>query len=143
MLAVLTTTRPLSEKSENQVILQKICEWNFDQVIEKVIERHPDLVNRATSLLKQYQLYIYLRAVQDFRLPMACTDIDIIWETHIIFTEDYDNFCIHVKGEKIHHTPSHKHYCDGACADLLTMEQLYNEHFGDNGFWGGSVNICW
>jgi hypothetical protein len=129
---------------KNAVILEAVMNHDFSDVIAYIKSKNVVEESKIPELLKQYQLYMYLRSVESFSLSMSCTEIDAIWHAHILDTEDYAQFCYKINnGKMIHHRPSTKHKCVGECSDLATMERLYKQHFGDEGFWGGSVNICW
>lgn len=138
------TTLLKSQIPANAAVLEKVCNWDLEPIKNYILEKGLLPVDRVDGIVKQYQLYMYLRIVENFRAPMSCADIDTVWHAHLLHTQNYREFCHAICGGFIDHTPhAHKHYCENGCPDLLTMEALYNEHFGDLGFWGGEVTICW
>lgn len=142
---MITTSQLTSQLPKNAEILSQITQWDYSEIKNYILEKELLPEDRINGILKQYQLYLYLRIVEQFRAPMSCTDIDAVWHTHILHTENYLRFCNQINGgEYIHHMPkAHKQYCDNGCPDLLRMENLYQEHFGDSNFWGNDLTICW
>lgn len=91
----------------------------------------------------QYQLYMYLRVVNEFRLPMACCDIGIIWHSHILFTAQYQEFCIRANGGKIiHHTPTQHHRARVNAQTCKLWKHCIKSISEIKAFGGGEVTIC-
>jgi hypothetical protein len=78
----------------------------------------------------EYKKFMYLAAVTDAMVSPSYI-VDIVWHTHLIFTQSYTAFC-DVLGKRIEHIPStHKREEFDRFQQAKTRTQkLYKEHFG-------------
>jgi hypothetical protein len=86
----------------------KISEYDFSQIIERLILIEGWSLQHAQEIIPQYRNFLYLKAKygEDYDLPPS-RDIDQAWHSHIINTIDYHDFCEKVLGYYLHHHPKH------------------------------------
>ncbi len=98
-----TVRRDLSPFQQEKIGI--IDDTDFSKVAKKVAHDHgfdERYVERGILALKQY----YAIAVLDpLNMHAVSTEVDPFWHTHILFTEDYAEFCQKLVGTYVHHTP--------------------------------------
>jgi len=90
--------------------LQRIDSEDFTKVTEKVrsdaaklgIHLSNQFLNNGVLALKQY----YAVAMLDPANGHALSEVlDPFWHAHMLFSQDYTDFCVDVVGEYMHHVP--------------------------------------
>ncbi|MYM25498.1 hypothetical protein GTP46_22975 [Duganella sp. FT135W] len=79
--------------------------WPMQKILEKI-----DIKNlggeKELDAVVWYKQFIFLRYLSKVgKFGIYSKAIDEVWHTHILFTQDYLNFCMSVFGEFLHHAP--------------------------------------
>lgn len=73
-----------------------------------VIKKHASelgiSLKEAEIHFEECKKFLYLCSITDNPLSPS-KGIDAIWHTFILFTKDYNNFCLNYLGRFVHHTP--------------------------------------
>jgi len=92
-------------------LYQKIINYSLDDPTARFPLLHRvALENRWSHPYAQRVGYEYLRfaflcVISDFPLTPS-DEIDQVWHMHILYTRDYEEFCEHYLGKKLHHGPT-------------------------------------
>lgn len=89
-------------------IKQKIFAYDLSIIIERLVLIEGWSLKDAKTICDQYRRFLFLKAKygKDFDLPPS-RDIDEAWHSHILYTNDYIDFCKEVFGFYLHHFPQH------------------------------------
>jgi hypothetical protein len=102
---------------------KQIEEADFSNIFNRltIIERWSK--NHAEEAVKQYRRFLFLNKKygSEFTLPPS-EDIDHAWHAHILYTNDYFDFCKKVFGEYLHHRP-HQGF-----SDPITLTNIQNDY---------------
>ena len=121
--------------------------WDMSQVKNYLVNRHGMDPATFDRLEVEYKRFVILNLENQGVLIPIARPVDVIWHTHILFTNDYLAFCDRVNnGNYFHHRPS----IDEAERSRLAphyQEQtlrLYKQRFGepDESIWGLAAQEC-
>lgn len=103
-LALMSIHPGITSEHYKKLVFIDTCEFNryFDKGVE--LGLIPGNADRDAMIfaLKQY----YAIAMLDPANGHAVSDVlDPLWHAHMLFSEEYEQFCIEVVGEFMHHTP--------------------------------------
>ena len=86
--------------------LQMIDMHNYTLIRKKVSQEHPDYssdhLDTGILYLKRYYA---IHILDPLNPPAMSRPVDPFWHTHVLYSEDYTNFCDKVFGEYLHHIP--------------------------------------
>ncbi|WP_211748576.1 hypothetical protein [Paenibacillus sp. Marseille-Q4541] len=77
----------------------------MEQVQKRVIAKHSCSPQKYEWMLQEVKRYFILCAVYK-NVPMYSDEADLIWHEMLMFTRDYEQFCVNFTGEFIHHQPN-------------------------------------
>lgn len=127
--------------------IERIMAWDLSRVKQYLVNREGMTVGRAEQIEPEYKRFIALNVLfPDEKIPIA-GDVDEMWHTHIMFTENYEQFCRQMNnGRMMHHRPT----INEAEAKLLLGDftgntlRLYERVFGkpDMSIWHDCVCVC-
>lgn len=109
-MEVKTTVRPavdttLSNLSHDEQLWQKILGHDLSIVTRTFAERNPHYADQANDLEIECKRFMYLATVAP-NLDLAPTKpIDDYWHQFVLFTEEYEEFCVKFSGYFVHHNP--------------------------------------
>lgn len=130
---------------------------HIDQLTEKVIHglpiiAHEDLTlieerllvdgalsaNEIPEAISEYRKFMSLILITGGGLGMISRSVDEVWHTHILFTQDYFNFCERAFGRYVHHQPTtSKHSSDRS--SVQKFKSTYKAVYGKMPrIWGNS-----
>jgi hypothetical protein len=120
----------------NQVLWQKVEAFSLEPSFSeygmtlRLAQENYWTEDFTEKAILEYKKFMYLAAVADAMVSPSYI-VDIVWHTHLIFTQSYTAFC-DVLGKRIEHIPStHKREEFDRFQQAKTRTQkLYNEHFG-------------
>lgn len=128
-----------SKQIENTKLLKIksiIYNTDFSNIINRLVLIERWTKEQAEEVCRQYRNFLYLNKKygKKYMLPPS-KDIDCAWHAHILYTEDYVNFCNSVFGEYFHHRP-HRGFSENNNFDeirdnfIFKTQKLYFEEFG-------------
>lgn len=82
-------------------------------------------------LFVELKKFFYLSSKSKLALPMTSIEVDNIWHQFILFTRDYFDFCEHIFGRYLHHSPNVKSDKTPSKDSLLNFVALYQLYFGE------------
>jgi hypothetical protein len=86
--------------------LQMIDMHNYTLIRKTVSQEHPDYssdyLDAGILYLKRYYA---IHILDPLNPPAMSRPVDPFWHTHVLYSEDYVNFCNKVFGEYLHHIP--------------------------------------
>ena len=90
----------------------------------------------------EYKKFLYLVALGNRSMAMCSAEVDEIWHTHILFTQDYAGFCRGIYGAYLHHMPATDDH--PVSADSVNRFKVaYNSVFGQlHPIWTGQGLRC-
>jgi hypothetical protein len=92
---------------------------------------------KIEELIWEYRKFLTLVLLSEKQIPMCNKLVDEVWHTHVLFTQDYADFCQGAFGGFIHHEPE-----DGTVSNSSSVTDFISEHrriFGTmNTLWFGS-----
>lgn len=90
----------------NQSVNSKIQSMDIDpEVVEHFIKENPELLLQVSATVTAYKQFLYLASVTKEKLRVPSDIVDKLWHSHILFTEDYEEYCHKNFGKFIHHKP--------------------------------------
>lgn len=119
---------------------EKIDKWNLYNIFEYITKSGLFDKNTLIKSIMQYRLFIQAKVdVNDINATKISPSplIDTIWHTHILFTQDYANFCYNLIKSQINHNPmgefdkddKHKRY------KAMLEWMILNGHCIDESIW--------
>ena len=89
-----------------KVILKFILDYDFSEILKRLVKVENWNKSSALIAIEQYKHFIFLKRKYPHHEPLpAPTDLDQVWHAHILFTKNYEQFCIKVFGKFLHHNP--------------------------------------
>ncbi|MBQ70729.1 MAG: hypothetical protein CMA65_04485 [Euryarchaeota archaeon] len=86
----------------------RVRDLNFDRIVWKIIHDpfKPDMTEEDVLLaVKKYKRFLNLKVKFPKMSLVPTDDIDMIWHSHILDTEQYAKDCNSLFGEFLHHEP--------------------------------------
>ena len=105
-------------------VKNKIYKYKIpDYIKQRFWKDHaPHLTKKEVDLIfKSFKDYIYLTQISNSYLSSFI--VDEAWHTFILFTKDYERFCLSTVGKFIHHSPSIS--IGGYKSDISDIEDTY------------------
>lgn len=91
---------------EKTAILEKLDAWPMRPVAEKLVESGALLVGEVDEYILYYKRFMGFKGITPrVRCGMFSDKVDAVWHQHILFTQDYAEFCQEIFGRFIHHVP--------------------------------------
>ena len=56
--------------------------------------------------IDEYRKFLFLIALGNHELAMCSKEVDEVWHGHILFTQEYNDFCARAFGAFVHHRPA-------------------------------------
>lgn len=100
---------PLHFAREKMPVIKKILSWNLYEIYEHILNQKtvpPKIISKA---IIEYRKFICAKIdMQDFdaKILSPAPLVDMIWHTHIMFSQNYTLFCNNINGKYIHHFPN-------------------------------------
>jgi hypothetical protein len=106
-LRTLTVEKSISSTEHTlDVVLSALQAWPHWEEIGAVAKKEYGLSEeRYNELLPEYQRFMALIILGHHGLGMFSAAIDQIWHSHILSTHCYEDFCMKLHGQMIHHIP--------------------------------------
>jgi len=99
-----TISAPCHAESSNGVDLKYVLAFSFLPLIHRMVDKHGWEEKQAEACFEDTKRYLYLCATNP--TPVAPPQkIDEMWHNFILFTFDYEEFCLTRFGRFIHHRP--------------------------------------
>ncbi len=97
---------PLTE--EQVEALFRIDDYDLSFLCDYLM-KHPEIVAPVLVETAVYEMrrWIALKLLGFSGLRMISEDLDHVWHSFILFTEEYQRFCANAAGRFIHHYPKH------------------------------------
>ncbi len=86
---------------------QRLNSYTNLKVINRYVGEYGIPFNTAANRFHELKSFLHTCAIAD-RPCVPTKNIDDIWHTFILFTQDYQNFCMEYLGKFIHHYPYEK-----------------------------------
>ena len=125
-------------------LLQNVDHFSLQRVRERYASEHPDVPEDRVGLLeRELKRFLALSAASAGEtLPMASTEVDDLWHTLILFTEQYASFCSTLAGcnrqqhafvHYLHHEPNFGQEIqpDEVRAQYCRFRESYKAAFGE------------
>lgn len=113
--------------------LQKLKDDSIDFLTEQLTWKDNYSENDANEIVEEYRKWISLMILGRDKLfaqtyfqkdallmGMPSKHIDNVWHRHILFTKEYNDFCLRVNGEMLHHNPCTK-------STFTSMSSIYTK----------------
>lgn len=108
----------------------EIAEVDLSDVINRVLEETGMSAGRVADAVDEYRKFLFLAALGTPKMSMCSKDVDEVWHSHILFTNEYADFCFRVYGGYLHHAPKTARApldSDGA----INFKEAYEAVFGE------------
>lgn len=103
--------------------------FQFDPLVHRMVDKHGMLEEEARSLFVETKRYLYLCAKTGKPL-VPSKDIDEMWHNFILFTMDYEEFCLQRLARFIHHRPRRRDDKEDGGNPIGMTLKLAQEHLG-------------
>lgn len=101
-------------------------EADFNHIINHLIQVEKWSYINAKNACDQYKNYLYLQKKYGHHMDLPPSrEIDEVWNTHILFTKNYINFCEEFFGKYLNHHNQHD-------KDKLQARKIIYENFKKN-----------
>ena len=78
----------------------------FGRIADRIAREHPEISRgRAGQILDQAVLFVATAGQYPDMGLSPSAEVDIGWDTFILYTKEYFDFCARVAGRYVHHTP--------------------------------------
>ncbi len=92
----------------NTFLYSTINNWNLDKIVQFTKLEYPGISNEIwEEAVSEYRNYMYLALISNVILQIPNKIMDYIWHSHILHTQDYQDFCYVINDNVlIHHKPT-------------------------------------
>lgn len=106
----LTSSVPLSESPKKTpkkgIDIQKVMDYPLPHVLARYQKDYHVSAELAKIHERELKRYLILGAEHiEKPIDMLSTEVDNLWHTFLLFTQDYAKFCHTMLGQFIHHVP--------------------------------------
>ncbi|RYG61273.1 MAG: glycine-rich domain-containing protein-like [Alphaproteobacteria bacterium] len=117
-------------------LLEKVRSWDLGAVVDYTGAKHPDWSDaRRVQAELGYREFLFLRGMYggtDGVRLVPHVDVDEVWHSHLLHTENYMQMCAEVLGAFMHHRPSpHGKPTKRDREDYNDTCERLRHHFGD------------
>ena len=84
---------------------QALQSYSLDHVRERLVRKNILSEEIVDEAIAEYRRYMTLVSLGYAPLNMFSQQVDEVWHMHILFTQDYANFCEQTLGHFLHHNP--------------------------------------
>ena len=145
-LRVFSTAQQLKQAVQASYAIAK--SHNLDDVCNFLIHREGMSPAKVQAMKEEYVRFIALafnHHSSNKRIGIS-SEVDPFWHTHILFTQNYTDFCQKIGGFYFHHEPT----ITDLDVQRITPDfkkntlALYRQHFGTPSatFWGSNSPLC-
>ena len=119
----------------NTSLYSTINNWNLDKILQFTKLEYPTISNEVwEEAVSEYRNYMYLGLITGISLQIPNKIMDYIWHSHILHTQDYQNFCYAINNNKlIHHLPT-LHDEVLANNNFVELSTISKKYLGYNAF---------
>ena len=121
---------PTQDTGLNQQ-LAAITDYDMWFVAERIGRDQLLQAAEVDEAIVQFKRFAYMVAIGYTNLTMPVKSIDIVWHTFLLFTEEYEQFCIECIGSYLHHKPTTSRTISSTSTSLDFFE-TYETVFGVN-----------
>jgi len=115
--------------SKEVKMLQEIESYDLWFVIERIMRKKTIKKDKLPAAILFAKRYFALKAIGHEGMVMVDDDADEVWHNFILFTREYIEFCEHIAGRYIHHTPETSKTALAPGGEE-TFWKLYHKYFG-------------
>lgn len=91
----------------HETIISQAMAFPFNQIIDRYIKDTGVSLDQALQHEKELKRFLIACALHpDRQFPMGSEIIDELWHTFILFTQEYNDFCMQVAEKFLHHAPT-------------------------------------
>lgn len=101
-----------------------------ENLIDRVIKETNWSKSKVKDVILAYKKFLYLAAINKEVVPSK--EVDIIWHTHILFTNDYFVRWSNILGKTVHHSPEIKGQTNTYNNTYKETYNSYTNEFGKN-----------
>lgn len=103
-MASATLERAMSvEVAQKLASIQHWSHWN--DIITGCVKEYNVSYQAVEEALPEYQRFLCMIACSQVQLSMFSREVDMVWHSHILNTQRYQEFCSEHMGRFIHHVP--------------------------------------
>ncbi len=138
--------REINDQSASRVDLKYVLAFIFLPLIHRMVDKYGWKEEDAVHCFEDTKLYLYLCATNT--TPIAPPPkIDEMWHNFILFTLDYEEFCLTRFGRFIHHRPRRRgESLEGkvlnAASVAVSTFGVISENWGNSGEPSGDCGSC-
>jgi hypothetical protein len=123
-----TNTTTISRVNQkNQDIINNVMNYQISpDIVKKFQHETRETSEKATLIEMELKRFLLMAAlVPGKRVAMLSRDVDELWHTFLLFTQEYADFCMNTFGKIIHHRPCSQEEIENRPADYYTREYAY------------------
>lgn len=104
-------SNPLGLRNHNRLtqdqieILRKIAGWDLGFVHDRIRRKRLLPLDRLDRADLECRRYLALKIIFGDGMEMVDDEADVFWHEFIIFTREYEKFCLGICGKFLHHGP--------------------------------------
>lgn len=88
----------------NELVKRKILSYKNEGVIQKYSKEHHVSLSEASLRFEEMKKFLYICATRKGAFSPSKV-IDDVWHTFLLFTRDYNDFCVSHFDKFVHHVP--------------------------------------
>ncbi|MFN3665884.1 MAG: hypothetical protein ACK4S0_06985 [Sediminibacterium sp.] len=133
-------------KNDTLRIYDELKSVDLTMVKERLVKQEGYNSCKVDEMVNEYRKYISMIISRRHRgekrgMPI-CEEVDPVWHTHILFTQDYIRMCKQFAGFYIHHQPMEVN--EELISDYheITLVEYENNFGKRHEFWGTGKQVC-
>ena len=84
--------------------------WELGQEQSITDNERPALKNKVERMIHEYLIFMWIRKLNPTERISPSESVDVVWHQHILFTQEYAQFCQRHLGAFLHHVPTVPNY---------------------------------
>lgn len=119
-----------------------IMKYPLGHVRDRVLKEGAVSEEIIDVAIAEYRKFMILFALGFGKLAMCSREVDEVWHTHILFTQDYINFCNQLIGKYVHHMPDTSETPVGADSVERFLGAYEQVHGSVPSIWNSQNTLC-
>ncbi len=117
---------------EDKKCIDLLWVYDFTFIRDRLLEEGMLPEQIIDQSILEYRKFMTLLRLGYPQLAMFSREVDEVWHTHILFTQNYTKFCDRVFGKFVHHTPvSRSTAIESVNNSVETFLITYTDVFGE------------
>ena len=117
--------------SESQLLSEAILNLDLSFIEKRLVQKQNWASKDAQEAIRRYRNFLFLIVKYPSEPLAPAPDVDEVWHTHILFTQEYMQACNAIFGSYLHHTPANEESEELMHTAQSNTSALYRKEFNE------------